>query len=93
MLTVLTVTVVIDLLLAVGIGMVMASFLFMQRITDMQIASMKTVTRPGDGTIYYLTCRILTTPPRAHLKILSKIQLNPANRFYWSAPANRSATC
>ena len=52
MLTVLTVTVVVDLLLAVGIGMVMASFLFMQRITDMQIASMKTVTRPGDGTIY-----------------------------------------
>ena len=52
MATVLIVTVTIDLLLAVGIGMVMASFLFMQRITDMQIASMKTVTKPGDGTVY-----------------------------------------
>jgi SulP family sulfate permease len=45
MLTVLVVTVTIDLLLAVGIGMVMASFLFMQRITEIQIASMKTITR------------------------------------------------
>lgn len=52
MATVLIITVTIDLLLAVGIGMVMASFLFMQRITDMQIASMKTVTNPSDGTIY-----------------------------------------
>ncbi len=52
MLTVLTVTVAVDLLLAVGIGMVMASFLFMQRITDMQIASMKTITKPGDASIY-----------------------------------------
>ncbi len=48
MATVLIVTVTIDLLLAVGIGMVMASFLFMQRITDMQIASMKTITKPGE---------------------------------------------
>jgi len=48
MLTVLIVTVTIDLLLAVGIGMVMASFLFMQRITEMQIDSMKTITRPGE---------------------------------------------
>jgi SulP family sulfate permease len=52
MATVLIITVTIDLLLAVGIGMVMASFLFMQRITDIQIASMKTVTNPGDGSIY-----------------------------------------
>ncbi len=48
MLTVLIVTVTIDLLLAVGIGMVMASFLFMQRITEMQIASMKTITKGGE---------------------------------------------
>ena len=48
MLTVLVVTVTIDLLLAVGIGMVMASFLFMQRITEMQIASMKTITKAGE---------------------------------------------
>lgn len=52
MATVLIVTVTIDLLLAVGIGMVMASFLFMQRITDMQIKSMKAVTKPGDDSIY-----------------------------------------
>lgn len=52
MATVLIITVTIDLLLAVGIGMVMASFLFMQRITDMQIASMKTISKPGDGTLY-----------------------------------------
>jgi SulP family sulfate permease len=48
MLTVLVVTVTIDLLLAVGIGMIMASFLFMQRITEMQIASMKTITKAGE---------------------------------------------
>ena len=52
MLTVLIVTVTVDLLLAVGIGMVMASFLFMQRITDMQIASMKAITKPGDASVY-----------------------------------------
>ncbi len=48
MLTVLVVTVTIDLLLAVGIGMVMASFLFMQRITEIQIASMKTITKASE---------------------------------------------
>ncbi len=52
MLTVLIITVTIDLLLAVGVGMIMASFLFMKRITDMQIASMKTITRPSDNTAY-----------------------------------------
>jgi len=52
MLTVLIITVSIDLLLAVGVGMVMASFLFMQRITDMQIASMKAVKTPGDDSLY-----------------------------------------
>jgi SulP family sulfate permease len=52
MLTVLVITVTIDLLLAVATGMIMASFLFMQRITDMQIASMKTITKPGEGTNY-----------------------------------------
>ena len=52
MLTVLIITVSIDLLLAVGVGMVMASFLFMQRITEMQIASMKAVRMPGDDSQY-----------------------------------------
>ncbi len=48
MLTVLVITVSIDLLLAVGIGMVMASFLFMQRITEIQIANIKTITNPNE---------------------------------------------
>jgi len=39
MLVVLCTTVAIDLLLAVGIGMVMASFLFMQRMADLQLNS------------------------------------------------------
>lgn len=48
MFTVLVVTVTIDLLLAVGIGMIMASFLFMQRMTDMQIANTSAITNPED---------------------------------------------
>lgn len=48
MFTVLIVTVTIDLLLAVGIGMVMASFLFMQRITEMQIANTRAITNPDE---------------------------------------------
>jgi SulP family sulfate permease len=44
MFTVLIVTVTIDLLLAVGIGMVMASFLFLQRMTDMQISNISAIT-------------------------------------------------
>lgn len=41
MLTVFFVTVTIDLLLAVGLGMVMASFLFMHRMTQMQVEGIK----------------------------------------------------
>jgi len=48
MLTVFIITVTIDLLLAVGVGMVMASFLFMKRMTDMQIAGMNVITTPGE---------------------------------------------
>ncbi len=44
MFTVLIVTVTIDLLLAVGIGMVMASFLFMNRMTEMQISNIRPTT-------------------------------------------------
>jgi len=47
MFTVLLLTVCIDLLLAVGVGMVMASFLFMKRMTDMQIKGISTITRSG----------------------------------------------
>lgn len=48
MFTVLIVTVTIDLLLAVGIGMIMASFLFMQRMTDIQIANTRAITNPDE---------------------------------------------
>lgn len=41
-------TVGVDLLLAVGVGMVMASFLFMKRMTDLQIAGMTTITVPNE---------------------------------------------
>ncbi len=44
MMTVFIVTVVVDLLLAVGIGMVMASFLFMHRMTQMQVDGIQTIT-------------------------------------------------
>jgi SulP family sulfate permease len=50
MFTVLIVTVTIDLLLAVGIGMVMASFLFMNRMTEMQISNIKTITEIDEET-------------------------------------------
>jgi len=45
MLTVLIITVTIDLMLAVAIGMIMASFLFMDRMTKLQIKSMATITQ------------------------------------------------
>lgn len=45
MCTVLVTTVTVDLLLAVGIGMVMASFLFMQRMTEMQISNIRPITK------------------------------------------------
>ncbi len=48
MLVVLLVTVAIDLLLAVGIGMVMASFLFMKRMTDLQISNIESITMPDE---------------------------------------------
>jgi SulP family sulfate permease len=48
MFTVLIVTVTIDLLLAVGIGMVMASFLFMQRMTELQIKNTRAITHPDE---------------------------------------------
>jgi SulP family sulfate permease len=50
MFTVLIITVTIDLLLAVGIGMVMASFLFMSRMTDMQISNIKPITSVDEET-------------------------------------------
>lgn len=51
MATVLITTVTIDLLLAVAIGMVMASFLFMQRMTDIQISNMQAITKPDNEAV------------------------------------------
>ncbi len=46
--TVLLMTVFVDLITAVAVGMIIASFVFMKRMTDMQIASMRLVTRAED---------------------------------------------
>ncbi len=45
MMTVFLVTVIVDLLLAVGIGMVMASFLFMHRATQKQVEGIDCITK------------------------------------------------
>jgi len=46
MFTVLLVTVFIDLITAVAIGMVMASFVFLQRMVDLQLGSITAITSP-----------------------------------------------
>jgi SulP family sulfate permease len=48
MLTVLLMTVFVDLIMAVGIGMVMASFVFMKRMTDLQLQHAKLTNRPSE---------------------------------------------
>jgi SulP family sulfate permease len=50
MLTVLFVTVFIDLITAVTIGMIMASFLFMKRMTDLQIGGITATVHPDEET-------------------------------------------
>lgn len=50
MFTVFFITVFVDLISAVAVGMVMASFLFLKRMTDMQIESITTITQPGEET-------------------------------------------
>ncbi|MBF0471581.1 MAG: SulP family inorganic anion transporter [Gammaproteobacteria bacterium] len=47
MFTVLLVTVFVDLITAVAIGMVMASLIFMKRMTDLQLASIQAITEPN----------------------------------------------
>jgi len=48
MLTVFFTTVFVDLISAVAIGMIMASFIFMQRMVDLQLDSITAVTDPGE---------------------------------------------
>ena len=48
MFTVLVITVFVDLITAVGIGVIMASLVFMKRMTDLQLDSIRAVTDPAD---------------------------------------------
>ena len=48
MLTVFLITVFVDLITAVAIGMIMASFIFMQRMADLQVESVTAITDPHD---------------------------------------------
>jgi SulP family sulfate permease len=47
MLTVFLITVFVDLITAVAVGVIMASFLFMQRMVTLQLDSMKAITMPS----------------------------------------------
>ncbi len=48
MITVLLMTVFVDLIMAVAVGMVMASFVFMSRMTELQLQSISATTRPNE---------------------------------------------
>jgi SulP family sulfate permease len=50
MFTVFLITVFVDLITAVAVGMVMASFLFLKRMSDLQIRSITAITEPGEET-------------------------------------------
>jgi len=50
MFTVLAITVFVDLITAVAIGMIMASFVFMQRMVDLQLDSINAITSPDEET-------------------------------------------
>lgn len=48
MFTVFFITVLVDLITAVGVGMVMVSFLFLKRMSDLQIESIIAITEPSE---------------------------------------------
>lgn len=48
MLVVLLLTVFVDLITAVGVGVVMASLLFVKRMADLQLANIRTIAQPSD---------------------------------------------
>lgn len=50
MFTVFLVTVLVDLITAVALGMIMASLLFMKRMTDLQLDSITAITEPAEET-------------------------------------------
>ncbi len=49
MVVVLALTVFVDLITAVGVGTVMASLLFVKRMSDLQLANIKAITEPTEG--------------------------------------------
>ena len=49
MLVVLLLTVFVDLITAVGVGVVLASLLFVKRMSDLQLGNIHTIVSPGDG--------------------------------------------
>ncbi|MGB5354788.1 MAG: SulP family inorganic anion transporter [Woeseia sp.] len=53
MLVVLTLTVLVDVITAVGVGVVLASLVFVKEMADVQVQSIKTIT--GDGDNHLLT--------------------------------------
>ena len=55
MFTVLLITVFVDLITAVGVGVVMASLLFMKRMTDIQLASIQAIQSPVGESALPLT--------------------------------------
>ena len=48
MFTVLLITVFVDLITAVAVGMIMASMVFMQRMVNLQLKSVTAITQPGE---------------------------------------------
>lgn len=48
MFTVLLITVLVDLITAVAVGMIMASMVFMQRMVNLQLQSVTAITQPGE---------------------------------------------
>ena len=49
MVVVLLLTVFVDLITAVGVGTVLASLLFVKRMSDLQLANIKVITEPAEG--------------------------------------------
>ena len=49
MLAVLLLTVFVDLITAVGVGVVLASLLFVKRMSDLQLGNIRTIVSPDDG--------------------------------------------
>ncbi len=69
MLTVFSITVFVDLITAVAIGMIMASFLFMQRMVDLQLRSITAVTDPDDESPLSAEEKAIMKKPKGHIHL------------------------